>query len=159
MKLARGYLEAEGYTVGQRGKDILVGSKPAPAGERQFFYVTVPNLLPGTSFRSQEPPLMSRLKEINDQHPTAQKVVLVPSREGLSAEFLRGAPQWYNATVRVPVEFFDTPFVWEETSGQARRRGGGHTSSKTWSVRSTRECSSGCSVTVSRCGCWTASTK
>lgn len=120
MKLARGYLEAEGYTVGQRGKDILVGSKPAPAGERQFFYVTVPNLLPGTSFRSQEPPLMSRLKEINDQHPTAQKVVLVPSREGLSAEFLRGAPQWYNATIRVPVEFFDTPFVWEETSGQAR---------------------------------------
>src|SRR5262249_28789506 len=115
LALARSYLEAEGYDVGPRGRDILVGSKASLAGERQFFYAAVPDLSGGISFRSQEGPLLARLKDINDQHPSAQKVVLVPSREGLSREFLHGAPQWYNATVRVPVQFFDTAFRWEET--------------------------------------------
>src|SRR5437879_2758271 len=120
LELARGYLDAEGYSVGQRGRDILVGSKALLAGERQFFYVAVPDVSQGISFRSQEGPLLARLKEINDQHPAAQKVVLVPSREGISREFLRGAPQWYNAHVLAPVQFFDTPFRWEAADGEVR---------------------------------------
>jgi hypothetical protein len=115
LELTKGYLEAEGYSVGQRSREILVGSKLAEAGERRFFYVAVPDLKEGVNFRSQEEPLLGRLKEINDQHPYAQKVVLVPSREGLSRAFMLAAPQYYNATVRVPVQFFDTPFAWDDS--------------------------------------------
>lgn len=113
--LAEGYLEAEGYDVIRRGKDLLRGTKQGIAEATDLIFVWVPDAKDLPNFRSLERPYLSRFKEIDKQYPTAQKVMLVPSREGLSQEFTRGAKSWHNVDVRVPVQFFDTAFKWDES--------------------------------------------
>ena len=41
--------------------------------------------------------------------------MLVPAYEGISQEFRSGAKRWHNVNIRVPIQFFDTPFKAEES--------------------------------------------
>ena len=113
--LTDSFLRAEGYEVSARGKDLLVGSRRSIGEDIQFLYVWVPRIQPHASFRSQEGPYLDRFKEVGDVNAFAQKFMLVPSFEGLSAEFRKTALQRHNVKVRVPVQFFDTAFRWETT--------------------------------------------
>ena len=115
LELTNGFLRAEGYDVVARGRDLLVGNKRSIGEDVQFVYVWVPRVVPGSSFRSQEPPYLGKFKDASDRHPFAQKFMLVPSFEGLSSEFRKEALQWHNVKIRVPVQFFDTAFRWETT--------------------------------------------
>ncbi len=114
-ELTYSFLKAEGYDVTTRGRDLLIGSKRSIGEDMQFVYVWVPSIQPRSSFRSQEGPYINKFKEAADIHPFAQKFMLVPTLTGLTPEFRKGALQWHNVKVRVPVQFFDTAFRWEST--------------------------------------------
>jgi len=115
IALTRGYLKAEGYDVTLRGRDLLIGARPGLADDTNYIYVWVPQVDPNT-FRSQERPMLAKFNEATETQPSASKFMLVPSLEGLSAEFRKAANQFYNVKVRIPIQFFNTPFRWEESS-------------------------------------------
>lgn len=126
-ELTLGYLRAEGYDVSIRGSDLLIGTRRGVGSDLHYIYVWV---APDTrDFRSKEPVYLSRFKEAAELQPQAQRFMLVPTFEGLSAEFRKGANQWHAVKVRVPAQFFDTPFSWEESptittaAAELRRRG------------------------------------
>jgi hypothetical protein len=109
LNLASGYLEAQGYKMVQRQTDFLHGAKPLPGRETHDYLVWVPKISRGGSLRTQENPYVSRFLEASKNFPSAARVMLVDTREGLSSSFRSKATK-YHVTVRVPVEFFDTPF-------------------------------------------------
>ena len=127
--LAEGYLRAEGYEVTRRRKDLLHGAKQGIAEAIDHVFVWVPDPKALENFRSQERPYLDRFEEIDKQYPVARKVMLVPSREGLSQEFTRGAIRWHNVEIRVPVQFFDTDFKSDKSpdastaASELRKRG------------------------------------
>lgn len=122
-----GYLKAEGYDVSVRGQDLLIGTRRGVGADLNYIYVWVPTST--KNFGSLEPSFLGRFKEAAELQPQAQRFMLVPSIEGLSPAFRKGANQWHNVKVRVPAQFFDTPFAWEEvptvtTAAAALRRKG-----------------------------------
>ena len=127
--LAEGYLKAEGYEVNRRPKDLLHGTKQGIAEAKDHVFVWVPDPNDLENFSSLERPYLDRFEEIDKQHHGAPKFMLVPSREGLSQEFTRGAIRWHNVQIRVPVQFFDTNFKWDRSpdastaASELRKRG------------------------------------
>jgi hypothetical protein len=115
VDLSRGYLEAEGYEVSARGRDLLVGNRKGIAEETEFFYLWVVDGVEPRSLRGREGVLLARFKEASDTQPSAPKFLLVESREGLSREFQEGALRWYNVKIRVPAQLFDTALRSEES--------------------------------------------
>ena len=130
LKLAHGYLEAEGWHVRTRGRDLLLGDRDGRRGddETEYMYVWVPADV-GRSFRSREGPYLRRFGEAREEHPTAVMALLLPTLEGLSTEFRKGARQWFGVKIYVPAQFFDSNFGWERdrrtasATSELRRRG------------------------------------
>lgn len=120
FELAGGYLEAQGYRVAYRQRDFFHGRKPVPGQETHDYLVWVPRVGEPRSFRSQEGPYLSRFRGAAEAHPSATKVMLVDKLEGISPEFRSEATR-YRITIRVPVEFFDTPFRAEDTAARGVR--------------------------------------
>lgn len=115
LELASGYLEAQGYKIVQKRRDFLHEARPVPGQETHDYLVWVPRIGEASSFRTQEGPYLSRFDDAAKNFPSATRVMLVDTREGLSAHFRSEATR-YRVTVRVPVEFFDTPFRAEEVA-------------------------------------------
>lgn len=115
-ELASTYLQSLGYNTIKRGRDLLVGSRISLAEERHTILTWVPSLEPGQSFASQEGPYLSRFKSASEGYPRAQKFMLVPTIEGLSPGFRQKAKREYDINIRVPIQFFDTPYKWDEVS-------------------------------------------
>ena len=114
LTLAQSYLEAEGWDVRTRGRDLLRGDRDSRHGddEKDYVYVWVPANV-GVSFSRREGPYLRRFEEARVEHPTAEKFLLLPTLEGLSTEFRRGARRWYGVKILVPAQFFDSNFRWE----------------------------------------------
>ncbi len=112
-KLATGYLESLGYEISHRGKELVVGHKQALAGEKEGILVWVPAIKPGQSFSSQESQYHTRFETAAKEYPRAQKFMLVQTYEGLSTKFRIEAKSTYDVNIRVPIQFFDTPFKFE----------------------------------------------
>jgi len=115
LELASGYLEAQGYKILQKQRDFLHGARPVPGQETHDYLVWVPRIDEASSFRTQEGPYLSRFSDAAKNFPSAARVMLVGLREGLSPNF-RSEVTKYRVAVRVPVEFFDTPFRAEEAT-------------------------------------------
>ncbi len=130
LNLAKGYLRAEGWDVKTRGRDLLRGDRPSRRGdgEKDYVYVWVPTDL-GGNFGSQEGPYLRRFEEAKEEHPTAEKVFLIPTSEGLSNDFRNGARRWHGVKILVPAQFLDSDFKWERderaasATSELRRRG------------------------------------
>jgi hypothetical protein len=60
-------------------------------------------------------PYLERFHRDSGPYPLAQKFMLVPSFEGITKEIRVAAKQLYNVNIRVPIQFFDTPFKAEES--------------------------------------------
>lgn len=120
LTLAKSYLEAEGWHVRTRGRDLLRGDRASRHGddEKDYIYVWVPAHT-GGSFRSREGPYLRRFDEAREEHPAAEKVFLVPTLEGLSTEFRSGARRWHGVKILVPAHFFDRNFRWESDERMA----------------------------------------
>src|SRR5262245_32352297 len=89
---AKSYLEAERFDVDASARDgLLMGERPSVAGgtERMFVWALDPDS--PEELRAQERTLIRRFGEVNDAYPTADKVLLLSSLEGLSAELRRDA--------------------------------------------------------------------
>ena len=114
MDLAQGYLGAEGWDVRTRGRDLLVGDRVSRRSddEKDHIYVWVPSEM-GTGFDSREGPYLRRFQEATEEHPTAEKVLLVETLAGLSSEFRTGAKRWYGVKISTDAQFFDTNMRWE----------------------------------------------
>lgn len=113
--LAKGYLEAEGYTVTGRPRGLLIGNKAGIGEDSESIYVWVPERHAPAELGAQEGPYLADFEKATASHPSAPKFFLIPSLEGMSADFVRGAKRWHNVNVRVPAQFFDTSFTWEES--------------------------------------------
>jgi hypothetical protein len=109
------YLEADRYEVTARGRDLLVGRRSTLAEDTEFIYVWIPPVDPAKGFASLEGPYMAKFEEVNRVHPFAPKYLLLPNLQGITSTFREGSRKWYNVKIRVPVQFFDTPFRWEES--------------------------------------------
>lgn len=120
LNLAQGYLRAEGWDVRTRGRDLLLGNRASRRSddERDHIYVWVPPAV-GTDFDSREGPYLRRFEEAKVEHPTAEKILLVPGLAGLSSEFRTGAKRWHSVRVLTEAQFFDTSMRWETDPGSA----------------------------------------
>lgn len=114
LNLAQGYLGAEGWDVRTRGRDLLVGDRVSRRSddEKDHIYVWVPPGV-GTGFDSREGSYLRRFEEAKEEHPTAEKVLLVPTLAGLSGEFRTGAKRWHGVKISTAAQFFDTNMRWE----------------------------------------------
>lgn len=126
--LCETYLDAEGYDVIRRGKNLLRGQKQGIAEAMDYIFVWVPPEKEMSNFRSLERSYLTQFEEIDRRYPTAQKFMLVQSRQGLSREFTQGASRWHDVKIRVPIQFFDTSFKWDESdapsaANELRKRG------------------------------------
>ncbi len=130
LTLAKSYLEADGWAVSTRGHDLLHGNRDSRHGddEKDYIYVWVPAHM-GGSFSTREGPYLRRFEEAMVEHPAAEKILLVPTLEGLSTEFRRGARRWHGVRILVPAQFFDRNFRWESdertasATSELRKRG------------------------------------
>ena len=125
MRLAEGFLEAEGWSVEAPDRDLLRGRRPSRRSddENDHIYVWVSDEV-GDGFTTREGPYLRRFQEAREAHPFAEKILLVPSRAGLSSEFRSGARLWHGVQILVPVQFFDMNFRWESdrTAATASRQ-------------------------------------
>lgn len=121
--LVRGYLEAEGYAVSDRGRellsDLLVGRREAMAGEQEYVFAWVLPDLSDEDISTREGPYLRRFQEAREEHPGAAQYFIAPTRQGLSREFTTGARRWHGVQFRVPVQFFDTDFKWDRDRNAA----------------------------------------
>ena len=112
LSLAQGYLAAEGWEVKASGRDLLRADRAGRGDhEKEYLYVWVPEH-EGGDF-SREGWYMGRFEEARQEHPTAEKVFLISTLEGLSATFRAGARQWHAVKILAPAQFFDTASRWE----------------------------------------------
>ena len=113
LSLVTGYLDSDGYSVQRQRDREIIGERPGPAGTRDRIYVWVPEVSRSRPFNTQEGPYLRRFSEANNRHPSATKMLVVPSMQGLSTEFRTKARREHRVGIRVPVQFFDTEFKWE----------------------------------------------
>ena len=113
--LAEGYLKAEDYDVIRHGRHLLRGTRQGIAEATDFIFVWVPDRQELSNFRTSERPYISEFERIDSQYPASKKFMLVESREGLSQDFVRMAKRYYGVEIRVPIQFFDTIFKWDES--------------------------------------------
>ncbi len=121
--LVRGYLEAEGYAVSDRGRellsDLLVGRREGMAGEQEYVYAWVLPDLANEDISTRERPYLRRFQEAREEHPGAAQYFIAPTRQGLSRDFTTEARRWHGVQFRVPVQFFDTDFKWDKDRNAA----------------------------------------
>ena len=130
LSLAKSYLAAEGWNVETHDRDLLRGDRTSKRGddEKDYIYVWVAQNVAGT-FSAREGSYLGRFEEARVAHPTAEKVLLLPTLKGLSNDFRSGALRWYAVKIVVPAQFFDDDFRWERdkraasATSELRRRG------------------------------------
>ena len=119
----RQYLQADGYTIEDRPRELAEREVSAwrsqAAGVRQYVNVWMPVIPSGGTLETQERHYRDRFKVAQEHHPTANNVMLVPSREGIRPAFIQEARSKYSVSFRTPVEFFDTTFSWESNKQSA----------------------------------------
>lgn len=113
------YLKAAGYMTTQRGRDLIVGTRRTSVGhEDEVILVWVPIMDARRLFQPQEGPYLARFQGATEEYPQARKFMLVPTFEQMTSGFRQAAKQIYNVNIRVPIQFFDAPFVQEESPGR-----------------------------------------
>lgn len=106
------FLTANGFVVTQIDSVLVSATRPSLADVSDQILVWIPD--------PQHSPEGLRLREAGylrrfEEHMQAQsqRFLLVPSTEGLSADFRRRAKAEFRVSVTTPVQFFDAPFRWE----------------------------------------------
>jgi len=114
------YLKAAEYTTSQRGRDLIVGTRRAPIGhDDDVILIWVPGEDSKRPFQSQEGSYLARFQAAAEEYIQARKFMVVPTFEQMTAGFRQAAKQVYNVNIRVPIQFYDTPFIQEESLARA----------------------------------------
>jgi len=111
-----GYFETLSYNILEQEDDVVVGDKIDFGGIRDTRIIWTP-MEPENDwdFPKLERRLCSSFKSKMRQYPDARGWMLSYTFGGFSQEFLTCA-QSENVLLRVPIQFFDTPFKYEEAS-------------------------------------------
>ena len=112
--LVRGYLSAMGYKIVDEREGLVVADRLLFGQHRDTQVVwTVPDDVDGAEF---EPQLRPDIRRTYPQYPEAGGYVISPSRAGFSRDFTE---ELHDRRIKllVPVQYFDTPFTLEESSG------------------------------------------
>ncbi|GAA3455293.1 NACHT domain-containing protein [Dactylosporangium matsuzakiense] len=117
---ATSYLEAEGYSVvtADRRSGLVKAEKAGIGGMSDQITVWCPAYDDAEELRRNEGTLLHRFKE--DSRTDGLKFLLVESTHGLSAGFRPQARAAYDVEVRVPIQFFDSPFRWDNAAGKTQ---------------------------------------
>jgi len=109
-----GYLETRGFNFLERAEDFLVADKADFGETRTTLQVWVPSL---PEYDQEIPQLERRLlHDIEDrsaQYPNASRWIVAGTFGGFSQKF-RSEADRFDVKLRVPIQFFDTPFKREE---------------------------------------------
>jgi len=116
-----GYLETLGYNFLEKADSFLVADKVGFGGTRDTQQVWVPSLpdstLPEPEYREGILTLEQRLRrefgEQNKRYPKISKWMVADTLGGFSQKF-RSEADSFGIKLRVPIQFFDTPFKSEE---------------------------------------------
>jgi hypothetical protein len=106
--LVESWLRADNYRILYSGSDVLIADKLVSAYERETKIIWVVSADAGVERRLYEE-FRSRIP----QYPGAKCTVVADSYQGFSRDFRQTAKQHGVKTV-LPVQFFDTPFNFEE---------------------------------------------
>ena len=117
------FLRADGYTITERPPELaereVSAWRPGPGGIRQYINVWMPDIPRGGTLQSQETTYRDRFKRARETHSAATNIMLVPTREGIRAGFIRESLNTHRVAFRTPIEFFDTAFRWESSAANA----------------------------------------
>lgn len=115
--LATGYLEAEGYDVQRRDAGLLHGTRAGLGDSTDDVFVWCEDASSLRGFTTRAQGMVRRFTEVADRFPQAKKYFVVPTLQGIPADFRRtvGSP-YVGVRVLQPAQFFDTDFRWEANS-------------------------------------------
>ena len=115
QNLIQTYLQSEGFKLLRTEQGFVVADKLGRAADRDTLLVWIPP--PSTKvkdFRLLESELLAKFKELTPQYPSAKYFLVTHTLEGFSKDF-RSETKTYQVNMRVPIQFFDTPFKQEES--------------------------------------------
>ena len=108
------FLESEGWAVpGEPRGDVVRARRAAIGDNSEHMTVWCPGVEDAEDLRRREATLLRAFAE--EARTAGAKFLLVESTQGLSAEFRRQAKHEYNVDIRVPIQFFDARFKWDDT--------------------------------------------
>ena len=114
QELPKNYLKSQGYDIIRESSDFFHASREALGQESDDYLVWVPRLQDAASYDSQLRPYLTRFQEASEDYPSAKRQMLLSTMEGVPSEFRRRSKE-YGVGIRVPIQFFDTPFRGEES--------------------------------------------
>lgn len=108
------FLQANGWLVTNLDSRLISGTRPSLGDMHDQVLVWIPEATAPEDLRLREEGYLRRFSEHNEGQ--SQRFMLVPSTEGLSAEFRRRAKSEFRVTVTTPIQFFDAPFKWDNSA-------------------------------------------
>lgn len=113
------YLRSAAYNLLNTEEGFLVADKGGVGGDRDTLLVWLPSqIYPGRTFSQFEPSFVEKIEKDIEGYPGARYIILVESLEGISRTFTE-ITSAQGVKIRVPVQFFDTPFRVEEAPDAA----------------------------------------
>jgi hypothetical protein len=114
-QLVETYLRAAGFEVSAGQRDLVIGQREGLGQATETFLVWIPEVSRTGFVQSLEGPYLARFQSAIEQYRPTHHFMLVPSMEGFRREFLSSAKTIYGVEVRVPSDFFDQPFSFEQS--------------------------------------------
>lgn len=121
VEQVRGFLEARDNEVEVLGSDFVVARQPGLGGrtDATCVWVLSPEALRGRQREIVEEDLENRFRSATREHRGARLYLLVETREGLSASFVRDCSRNHGVRIVVPVQFFDMSFRYDQAPNAA----------------------------------------
>jgi len=114
QKLVQTYLQSVGFKLLDIRKDFVVADKLELAGDRDTRLVWIPSTPESErDFSLRELRLIEEFEKLIPQYPNAKYYIVADTLEGFSKNF-RSEASNLRVKMRVPIQFFDTPFKHEE---------------------------------------------
>ncbi|WP_047891236.1 pentapeptide repeat-containing protein [Micromonospora sp. RV43] len=108
------FLESEGWSVPvQTRAEVVRARRAAYADNSEHMTVWCPAVPDADDLHRREASLLQRFAE--EARTPGAKFLLVESTQGLSTEFRRLAKHEFNVDIRVPIQFFDARFKWDDS--------------------------------------------
>src|SRR5262245_40208583 len=109
LETTRGFLNALGYHVQERARNLFIAEKPGLGGDtdRACCWVLTRDLRQGRNPLLVEEEYLNRFKGIAAKYPSARLHLVVDTTEGFSADFRSKASRSYRVRIQVPAQLFD----------------------------------------------------
>lgn len=119
--LAVGFLAASGYTAEERDPNFVVAERPRFGGAKETIcvWIVTTEARQGRDQGNLEAELTGRFRGAAKKFPGSTLYLLVERADGFTQNFLGQVKREFGVAVRVPVQFFDMPFRWDQAGESA----------------------------------------